>query len=409
MSFFKIDPLKILNDLIPDPDDKISHENLIYCIPINYFFYKLRKMILTNSLLWFDSISILMGAITFFLFYVTILAWKYKNILGLEFARYRGIQRIHIKETPRLGGLIIVFSVWSYSLFTSISEIKTILHLMLISLLPCLLVAFREDLFHDMKPRIRLISLLISALFFLILYKGPFPLIELPYIGEITLPPLALLVLYSFAMLGIANGMNLIDGVNALSASTALSILGSILFLAHHEKDSVMLAVTFIIMLNCFIFLLFNYPWGRIFLGDLGAYSLGMISSMLIIIFYARHPNLPSLGAVLILIYPATEVIFSLVRRLLNGTSPYRPDKEHMHLKIFQFFRAESTFKRVANTIVTPLLSIFWLFPLIVMPWVYQKPAYIIIASLFFVMAYLYIYKKLNNLGKTQSRNKRKS
>ena len=128
-------------------------------------------MILTNSLLWFDFISILMGAITFFLFYVTILAWKYKNILGLGFARYRGIQRIHIKETPRLGGLIIVFSVWSYSLFTPIFEIKTILHLMLISLLPCLLVAFREDLFHDMKPRIRLISLLISAVLFLILYK----------------------------------------------------------------------------------------------------------------------------------------------------------------------------------------------------------------------------------------------
>ena len=366
-------------------------------------------MILTNSLLWFDSISILMGAITFFLFYVTILAWKYKNILGLGFARYRGIQRIHIKETPRLGGFIIVFSLWLYSLLTPLIEIKPILHLMLISLLPCLLVAFREDLFHDMKPRIRLISLLISAVLFLFLYKGPFPLIEIPYVGEITLPPLALFVLYSFAMLGIANGMNLIDGVNALSASTALSILGSILFLAHHEKDSVMLAVTFIIMLNCFIFLLFNYPWGRIFLGDLGAYCLGIISSMLVIIFYARHPNLPSLGAVLILIYPATEVIFSLVRRLLNGTSPYHPDKEHMHLKIFQFFRAEPTFKRVANTIVTPLLSIFWLFPLIVMPWVYQKPAYIIIASLFFVMAYLYIYKKLNNLGKTQSRNKRKS
>ena len=68
-----------------------------------------------------------MGAITFFLFYVTILAWKYKNILGLGFARYRGIQRIHIKETPRLGGLIIVLSVWSYSLLTPSFEIKTIL------------------------------------------------------------------------------------------------------------------------------------------------------------------------------------------------------------------------------------------------------------------------------------------
>jgi hypothetical protein len=125
-----------------------------------------------------------------------------------------------------------------------------------------------------------------------------------------------------------------------------------------------------------------------------------MLASMLVIIFYARHPNLPSLGAILILIYPATEVIFSLVRRLYRGTSPYHPDTEHIHLKIFQFFRAQSTFKKVANAIVTPLLSIFWLFPLIVIPWVYQKPAYIIIASIFFVMFYLYIYKKLIYLTK---------
>ena len=364
-------------------------------------------MILTNSLLWFDPISILIGAITFFLFYVIIFTWKYKNILGLGVSRYKGIQRIHVKETPRLGGLIIVFSLWVYSLLTPLLEVKIMLQLMLVSLIPCLLIAFREDLFHDMKPRIRLISLLIAAELFLFLYKGPLPLIDIPYVGEITLPPLVLLVFYSFAMLGIANGMNLIDGVNALSASTALSILGSILFLAHHEKDSVMLVVTFIIMLNCFIFLLFNYPWGRIFLGDLGAYSLGMISSMLTIIFYARHTNLPSLGAVLILIYPATEVIFSLIRRLSNGVSPHHPDVDHLHLKIFQFFRPQPMFKKVANAIVTPLLSIFWLFPLIVLPWVYQKPAYIIIACIFFVMAYLYIFTKLSELSPNVTRKKR--
>ena len=357
-------------------------------------------MILTNSLLWFDPISIVIGIAVFLFFSLTIFAWKHKNLLGLEVLRYKGIQRIHVKETPRLGGLIIILALWLYVFLMPLLESKAILQLMLISLIPCLFIALREDLFHDMKPRVRLISLLITAELFLFLYKGPLPIIDIPYIGEVILTPLLLLGFYGFAMLGIANGMNLIDGVNALSASTAFSILGSILFLAHHEKDSVMLVITFIMMLNCFIFLLFNYPWGKIFLGDLGAYSLGMLSSMLVIIFYGRHPNLPSLGAVLILIYPATEVIFSLARRLLRGVSPYHPDVDHMHLKIFQFFRVQPAFKKVANAIVAPLLSIFWLYPLIVLPWVYQKPAYIIIASIFFVMAYLYVYKKLSDLGR---------
>jgi hypothetical protein len=64
-------------------------------------------------------------------------------------------------------------------------------------------------------------------------------------------------------------------------------------------------------------------------------------------------------------------------------------------------------FKKFANAIVTPVLSIFWLFPLIFLPWVYQKPAYIIIACIFFVMAYLYIYKKLSELKPKTIRKKR--
>jgi UDP-N-acetylmuramyl pentapeptide phosphotransferase/UDP-N-acetylglucosamine-1-phosphate transferase len=38
--------------------------------------------------------------------------------------------------------------------------------------------------------------------------------------------------------------------------------------------------------------MLMNYPYGRIFLGDLGAYSLGLIVSMLTIILFGRHPEI---------------------------------------------------------------------------------------------------------------------
>ena len=128
-------------------------------------------MILTNSLLWFDPISIVIGIAAFLFFSLTI-AWKHKNLLGLTVLRYKGIQRIHVKETPRLGGLIIILALWLYVLLMPLLESKAILQLMLISLIPCLFIALREDLFHDMKPRVRLISLLITAELFLFLYKA---------------------------------------------------------------------------------------------------------------------------------------------------------------------------------------------------------------------------------------------
>ena len=65
----------------------------------------------------------------FFVGFLTIFAWKHKNILGLAVLPYKGIQRIHVKETPRLGGVIIILALWLYTLLTPLLESKTILQL----------------------------------------------------------------------------------------------------------------------------------------------------------------------------------------------------------------------------------------------------------------------------------------
>jgi UDP-N-acetylmuramyl pentapeptide phosphotransferase/UDP-N-acetylglucosamine-1-phosphate transferase len=145
-----------------------------------------------------------------------------------------------------------------------------------------------------------------------------------------------------------------------------------------------------------------NYPYGKIFLGDLGAYGLGLIVSMLTIIFYARHPEISPWGAVLILIYPATEVVFSALRRIIKGTSILQADTAHLHLKIFHFFRPQPTYKKIANSLVTPVLSCLWLFPLLTISWVYHKPLLIWVAIILFLSLYLFLYFKFPKYKKMQ-------
>ena len=140
--------------------------------------------------------------------------------------------------------------------------------------------------------------------------------------------------------------MNLVDGVNGLCAVTALSILSSLLFLSHVTLDVTYMMMIIALMIFLGVFLIFNYPYGKIFLGDLGAYVLGLLSSILVILFYARHPELPTWGAVLILIYPATEIIFSVIRRAKKRTSLHKPDTDHLHMKLFTFLRALPPLKR---------------------------------------------------------------
>jgi hypothetical protein len=124
---------------------------------------------------------------------------------------------------------------------------------------------------------------------------------------------------------------------------------------------------------------------------------------MLTIILFGRHPEISPWGAVLILIYPATEVVFSLLRRALKGVSIHHADNEHLHLKMFHFFRPQSSYKKMANALVTPILSPLWLFPLIAISWVHQKPLFILIAILLFFLCYGFLYAIVPNVQKKQT------
>jgi hypothetical protein len=126
---------------------------------------------------------------------------------------------------------------------------------------------------------------------------------------------------------------------------------------------------------------------------------------MLTIILFGRHPEISPWGAVLILIYPATEVVFSLLRRAIKGVSIYHADTSHLHLKFFHFFRPQPAYKKIANALVTPILSPLWLFPFIAISWFYQKPLFILIAIVLFVLSYGILYGFLPNIKKKKTVN----
>jgi UDP-N-acetylmuramyl pentapeptide phosphotransferase/UDP-N-acetylglucosamine-1-phosphate transferase len=354
-----------------------------------------------NMMAWFDSkilffvgMSLLLNALVAYLWHK-----KFYQKLGLK--TYQAIQRIHLNETPRLGGLVFILSLTSYVLYSHPIESVQLLKLILICLIPIIIMGIKEDLFHNVEPAIRLLSLLFVGWLFRAQFIGPLPnMLDMPLIGKLLALQGGVSFFYILSMTAIANGMNLIDGVNGLCGAVALSILGALLFLSYKTSDVVMLSTIFNTILILIPFLIFNYPYGKIFLGDLGAYSLGLILSMLTIIFFGRHPEISPWGAVLVLIYPATEIVFSLLRRLIKGVSIYHPDTYHLHLKFFHFLRPQPAYKKIANALVTPALSALWLFPLLAITWVYQKPLFIWIAIILFVLCYGLLYGIVPNVQK---------
>ena len=327
---------------------------------------------------WFDFNVLIFMGISLVLNGLIAYLWHVKFYQKLGFKSYQAIQRIHLNETPRLGGLVFILSLASFVMYSSNNESIQLFKLILICLIPIIVIGLKEDLFHNVEPTIRLLSLLFVGWLFRAQFTGPLPqMADLPLIGKLFALQGGISFFYILSMVAVANGMNLIDGVNGLCWSVAVSILGALLFLSYKASDVVMLSTIFSVIMILIPFLIFNYPYGKIFLGDLGAYSLGLIISMLTIIFFGRHPEISPWVAVLILIYPVTEVIFSLLRRAIKGVSIYHADAAHLHLKLFYFFRLRASYKNMANMLVTPFLSALWLFPLITIGWVYHKNIFI--------------------------------
>ena len=350
---------------------------------------------------WFDVNALIFMGMSLVLNGFIAYLWHKKFYQKLGLKSYQAIQRIHLNETPRLGGLIFILSLVSFVMYCPNNESIQLFKLILICLIPTIVIGLKEDLFHNVKPAIRLLSLLFVGWLFRSQFTGPLPnMTDMPLIGKLLALQWGISFFYILGMAAIANGMNLIDGVNGLCGAVTLSILGALLFLSYKTGDVVMLSTIFSMILILIPFLIFNYPYGRIFLGDLGAYCLGLTISMLTIILFGRHPEISPWGAILILIYPATEVVFSILRRTMKGVSIYHADNAHLHLKFFYFFRQQPGFKKIANALVTPILSTLWLFPLISISWVHHKPLFIFIAILLFVLCYGFLYATVPNVQK---------
>ena len=354
-----------------------------------------------DNMKWFDINILIFMLVSLVLNILVGYAWHKKFYQKLGLKSYKAIQRIHLNETPRLAGFIFILALAGYAIFSKPSESIFLLRIMLLSLIPILIIGLKEDLFHNVYPVTRLLAIFLTAWSFLNNFNGPLPyLSEISILSDIFFFQVGIFVFFILGMTAIANGMNLVDGVNGLCGSIAVVILSGFLFLSYQTADTTMLLLILSILLLFIPYIFLNYPSGYIFLGDLGAYSLGLIMSMIAIIFFGRHPEISVWSGVLIFIYPATEITFSVLRRLFNGASIFHADTMHLHLYIFNFFRVKPGYKKIANSLVTPILGLLWLFPLLALTWTYHRSIYSQISIIIFIIFYCTMYKLFSKYTK---------
>ena len=123
-----------------------------------------------------------------------------------------------------------------------------------------------------------------------------------------------------------------------------------------------------------------------------GAYFLGAAISVGLIKYYQSN-DLSPWYVLLMLIYPLTDVIFSIARRIISKYSALEPDNKHLHHLIYRRVKKMSFSSENLNHSLVTLLTFVLYFPFLLgANYFSQDTSMLQILCLIFFMFYLFIY-----------------
>ncbi|MBQ9761074.1 MAG: undecaprenyl/decaprenyl-phosphate alpha-N-acetylglucosaminyl 1-phosphate transferase [Clostridia bacterium] len=223
-------------------------------------------------------------------------------------------RRMHKKPIPRCGGIVIMLSVViGCAVFCDGGRF---LMRALIGAGFLTLVGLLDDIV-SIAPLFKLIAHLLAA----ILACG------------VSLRPVTLAAILWVVLL--TNAHNFIDGIDGLFAGCATVESVGLAIMLYMVGQEVLVLPTFLVGSACLAFRRYNRHPARIFAGDCGSATVGYLLGVLALpLFYEMRWEAGWLSPIFLFIYPLTDLVTSVVRRLLRGKSPFSADRAHLHHRI---------------------------------------------------------------------------
>jgi UDP-N-acetylmuramyl pentapeptide phosphotransferase/UDP-N-acetylglucosamine-1-phosphate transferase len=311
-----------------------------------------------------------------------------------------GPQKFHSKAVPRIGGISIAIGLFTAILLKLNNTPSPAIEItLLICAIPAFAIGVTEDLTKKISVWQRLLFTAIAAI--LLVYLAPVQItrLDIPYVDLIFTLPLAGTVLTVFAITGLANAYNIIDGFNGLASMVGIITLMAIAYVGFAFADLLIMYLSLIMAASILGFFIWNYPRGLIFLGDGGAYLIGFWIASLSILLTYRHQEISPWFALLINGYPIMETLFTIYRRRIHqGKSPGQPDGIHFHTLIYRRILMNNHQDKnvfTANARTAPYLWV--LAGMSIAPAVlwWQSTTLLIGACLLFTTSYVWLYASI--------------
>ncbi len=276
------------------------------------------------------SLNLIILNITLFFVYLYISSF-FANKIGL--IDYPSDEKTHSKPTPAIGGLVF-FSIY-ITIYTQILlnlKLDNFYHYLTIFSFLIFIIGYLDDI-KNINPYLKSLSFILIIFIFLFLNE------------EIVLKRIIISFLdstyelnnffkYIFTILCfwlLMNSFNLIDGLNGIAISYAITLFISFLLIFDLNN------IDYFIILNLILILSLCLIWNvknKIFLGNNGAYLISFFLSVFLIKFYNQNLSTSKFEAdriFLMLMIPGLDMLRLFIFRLINKKNPFERDQNHLH------------------------------------------------------------------------------
>jgi UDP-GlcNAc:undecaprenyl-phosphate GlcNAc-1-phosphate transferase len=140
-----------------------------------------------------------------------------------------------------------------------------------------------------------------------------------------------------FCLVGGANALNIIDGVDGLAGGIAVVAAGAGFFLARDAGNLPGAVLAAALLGGSAAFLWLNLPPARVYMGDAGSNFLGFGLAAVPLLLSHGPAGFGNFSATMLLLaVPIVETATSIVRRAVRGRSPLRRDEGHIHHRLLR-------------------------------------------------------------------------
>lgn len=308
-----------------------------------------------------------------------------------------GVQKFHTAPTPRIGGVPVVLAL-VYAATQVDAATQALLLPLLVAGLPAFLFGLAEDITKRVGVLARLLATMASGV--LAWWLTSYSLTRLGVWGlDWALQFMPLSVLFTaFAVGGVANSINIIDGFNGLASSASAIMLAGLGLVALQLGDMALFQLCLLLAAAVLGFFCVNWPFGKLFMGDGGSYFVGFSLAWVAVLLVQRHPSVSPFACLLACILPITEVLYSIYRRRVRNQHPGMPDRLHFHSLVNRRYVAR-WLKRwsvtVRNSFTGLTVGLMALPSAAVLQVSYDSHLLAIAASLGFMLGYLALYARM--------------